>query len=285
MALRALGVPRHHIVLTTKLFFSKAENLPNSRGLSRKHVIEGLRNSLKRLEFDYVDVVFCHRPDSDVPMEEICRAFDWVIRQGWAFYWGTSEWNADEIAEAHYVCDKYQLIKPVVEQAQYNIFQREKMEQGYKRLFEKKLLGTTIWSPLAGGVLTGKYNDGIPEGTRYDKNPDLLRIFQMYFSEQKKEKTVAALKEFKLLADELECSQAQLAMAWCIKNPDVSTAITGATRPEQLVETVKAIDILPKLTKEVLQRIEKIFNSEPIGKRNAKDFKPYPNRRRQVLDY
>lgn len=237
------------------------------------------------MEFDYVDVVFCHRPDPDVPMEEICRAFDWVIRQGWAFYWGTSEWNADEIAEAHLVCDKYQLIKPVVEQAQYNIFQRDKMEQGYKRLFEKKLLGTTIWSPLAGGVLTGKYNNGIPEGTRYDKNPDLLRLFNMYFSEEKKEKTVAALKQFKVLADELECTQAQLAMAWCIKNPDVSTAITGATRPEQLIETVKAIDILPKLTKEVLQRIEAIFNSEPIGKRNAKDFKPYPNRRRQVLDY
>lgn len=116
-----------------------------------------------------------------------------MIRQGWAFYWGTSEFNQEEIAEAHYVCEKYNLIRPVVEQPQYNIFQREKMELGYKKLFEKKLLGTTIWSPLAGGVLTGKYNEGIPKGTRYDNNPDLLRIFNMYFSEEKKEKTLKAL--------------------------------------------------------------------------------------------
>jgi voltage-dependent potassium channel beta subunit len=285
VALHALNVPRHHLVISTKLFWGKSENIPNTRGLSRKHIIEGLSASLKRLDYDYVDIILCHRPDSDVPMEEICRAFDWVIRKGWAFYWGTSEWNQDEIAEAHYVCDKYSLVKPVVEQAQYNIFQREKLELGYKKLFEKKLLGTTIWSPLAGGVLTGKYNNGIPEGTRYDKNPDLLRIFQQYFSEDKKEKTIKALNEFKVLADELECSQAQLAMAWAISNPDVSTAITGATRPEQLVETVKALAVVPKLTKEVLQRIEVIFGSEPVGKRNMKDFQPEKSRRREVLNY
>lgn len=233
----------------------------------------------------YVDVVFCHRPDPESPMEEVCRAFDWIIRKGWAFYWGTSEWNQDEIAEAHYVCDRYNLIKPVVEQAQYNIFQREKLEQGYKKLFEKKLLGTTIWSPLAGGVLTGKYNNGIPEGTRYDKNSDLLRLFNKYFSEEKKEQTISALNKFKEIADGLGCSQAQLAMAWCIANTDVSTAITGATRPEQLVETVKSVEIVPKLTKEIFQSIDTIFGSEPVGKRNMRDFQPEKGRRRDVLKY
>lgn len=233
----------------------------------------------------YVDVVFCHRPDPESPMEQICRAFDWIIRKGWAFYWGTSEWNQDEIAEAHYVCDRYNLIKPVVEQSQYNIFQREKLQQGYKKLFQKKLLGTTIWSPLAGGVLTGKYNNGIPEGTRYDKNPDLMRLFNRYFSEEKKEQTISALNKFKEIADGLGCSQAQLAMAWCIANPDVSTAITGATRPEQLVETVKSIQVVPKLTKEILQNIDTIFGSEPVGKRNMRDFQAEKGRRRDVLNY
>jgi len=189
-------------------------------------------------------------------MEEICRAYDWIIRKGWAFYWGTSEWNQDQIAEAHYVCGKYSLIKPVVEQPQYNIFNRDNIEVKYRRLFEAGQLGTTIWSPLAGGVLTGKYNQGIPEGSRYDKNPDLIQIFKRHFSEETKEKTITALNKFGALAKELECSQAQLAMAWCISNPDVTTALTGATRVEQLIDTVKALDVLPKLTAEVQKRIE-----------------------------
>ena len=154
-----------------------------------------------------------------------------------------------------------------------------------RKLFQKKLLGTTIWSPLAGGVLTGKYNNGIPEGTRYDKNPDLMRLFNRYFSEEKKEQTISALNKFKEIADGLGCSQAQLAMAWCIANPDVSTAITGATRPEQLVETVKSIQVVPKLTKEILQNIDTIFGSEPVGKRNMRDFQPEKGRRRDVLNY
>jgi aryl-alcohol dehydrogenase-like predicted oxidoreductase len=218
-------------------------------------------------------------------MEEICRAFDWVIRQGFAFYWGTSEWNAEDIAEAHYVCDKYSLAKPVVEQPQYNLFRRENLEIKYKKLFEQKKLGTTIWSPLASGILTGKYNDGIPEGARFEKNPDLLRIFNEYLGDDKKEKTLVALNEFQKLANELDCSMAQLAMAWCISNTDVSTAITGASRPEQLVETVKAVNILAKLTPEIQNRIETIFSTEPKGKRNFKTFAPETSRRRDVLNY
>jgi aryl-alcohol dehydrogenase-like predicted oxidoreductase len=166
-----LNVPRHHLVISTKIYFGTKAGIPNTIGLSRKHVIEGLKNSLKRLDLDYVDVVFCHRPDYDTPMEETCRAFDWLIRRGYAFYWGTSEWTAADIAEAHMVCEKYGLVKPIVEQPEYNLFIREKMEFGYRHLFEDKKLGTTVWSPLASGFLTGKYNDGIPEDSRFAKNP------------------------------------------------------------------------------------------------------------------
>ena len=154
------------------------------------------------------------------------------------------------------------------------------MEVKYRKLFEAGQLGTTVWSPLAGGVLTGKYNQGIPEGSRYDKNPDLINIFKRFFSEEKKEKTIAALNKFGDLAKELECSQAQLAMAWVIANPDVSTALTGATKVEQLHDTVKALNVLPKLTPEVLKRIEEMFESEPAGRTNVKTLAPYTNRRK-----
>ena len=228
-------------MLSTKIFWGAPTNIPNMRGLSRKHIIEGMRNSLKNLDYEHVDVVFCHRPDDDTPMEEICRAYDWIIKKGWTFYWGTSEWNQDQIAEAHMVCEKYGLIKPVLEQPQYNIFVRDNMEVKYRRLFEQGRLGTTIWSPLASGVLTGKYNNGVPEGSRFDKNPDLIKILDRYFSGEKKEKTVASLNKFSDLAKELDCSMAQLAMAWVISNPDVSTAITGASRVEQLKDTIKSL--------------------------------------------
>ncbi len=177
-------------MLSTKIFWGTPEQIPTRRGLSRKHIIEGLKASLKRLEQDYVDVCFCHRPDIETPMEETCRAFDWLIRKGHVFYWGTSEWTAEQMAEAHYVCEKYSLNKPVVEQPQYNLYSRDKMEVDYAKLFAHKKLGTTVWSPLASGILTGKYNNGIPEGSRFDKNQDLKHIFERYFSESKKEKTL-----------------------------------------------------------------------------------------------
>lgn len=181
-------------------------------------------------------------------MEEICRAMDWVIRKGWAFYWGTSEWQQDHLAEAYLVCERYGLIKPVVEQPQYNIFTRDWIEVKYRRLFEAGKIGSTIFSPLAGGVLTGKYNDGVPEGSRMDKNPDLVTLFTKHFLPDKIDKTKGILKQFGELAKELGCSQAQLAMAWVISNPDVTCAITGATRAQQLVDTCKSLEVLPKLT-------------------------------------
>lgn len=195
-ALRLLNVPRHHLVVSTKIYWGTASGVPNTRGLSRKHVIEGAKNSLKRLGLDYVDIIFCHRPDYETPMEETCRAFDWLIRQGLTFYWGTSEWNAEDIAEAHMICDKYGLVKPVAEQPEYNLFIRDKMEFGYRHLFADNKLGTTVWSPLASGVLTGKYNNGIPEGSRFDKNENLKGIFAKYFSEEKKEGTLKKFREF-----------------------------------------------------------------------------------------
>ena len=231
IALKALGVPRHQFVLSGKTFFGTGGKGPTSKGLSRKHIIEGLRNSLKRLQYDYVDIIYCHRPDRGVPMEEICRAHDWMIRKGWAFYWGTSEWNSEQIAEAFYVCDKYNLVKPVVEQPQYNIFVRGKLEMDFKNFLAKGQLGTTVFSPLAGGLLTGKYNDGIPEGSRYADNPDMMRIFHSFLEGDRKEQSLKALRRFKELADSFECTMAQLAMAWVIANPDVSSAITGASRP------------------------------------------------------
>lgn len=218
-------------------------------------------------------------------MEEICRAYDWIIRKGWAFYWGTSEWKAADIAEAHMICDKYNLVKPIVEQCQYNLLQRDNMEQEYRNLFEKKLLGTTVWSPLASGVLTGKYNEGIPEGSRFDTNPDLLRIFNQYFSEEKKEKTIEALKKLKAIADRFGCSMAQLAMAWVISNPDVSTAITGCSRPEQLQDTIKALDVVDKLTPEVQREIEDAFGTAPNNRFNSRDFQTYKSRRLEKLNY
>lgn len=183
--LRRLNVPRNQYVVSTKLFWGAEQYCPTLRGLSRKHIIEGARNSLKRLGLDYVDVIFCHRPDHITPMEEVCRAFDWLIRKGLVFYWGTSEWRADDIAEAHYICEKYGLAKPVVEQPEYNLYNRKKIEIEYADLFKDKKLGTTIWSPLLSGILTGKYNKGIPEGSRIAKTAYLEKIYQRYFVEKK----------------------------------------------------------------------------------------------------
>lgn len=248
-------------MLSTKLFWSTSEDIPNRRGLSRKHIIEGAKNSLKALDHDYVDVIFCHRSDIKTPMEEICRSFDWLIRKGYTFYWGTSEWTAAEIAEAHMVCEKYNLVKPVVEQPQYNLYNRDKIEVDFRRLFQNKKLGTTVWSPLLGGVLTGKYNDceKFPEGSRADSTNFKYELYLV----KRKEQTQQSLKEFKVLADEMGCSMAQLAMAWVINNPDVSTAITGATRVEQLKDTVKALNVKKKFTKELEEKIEKIFGTTP----------------------
>ena len=207
-ALKELNVKREDIVVTTKLW--RVGEKPNDMFLSRKHLIEGINNSLKRLGLDYVDIVFCHRPDFDTPLEETLRAMDWIINHGKTFYWGTSMWPADRIVKAIEMCERLHLHKPVVEQPLYSMVQRSLFEKDYQRVFEEYGYGSTIWSPLAGGILTGKYNEGnIPAGSRYDKHGDFLKqTWEKYFAEDKKEDTIRKLKALESLAKELGYTQA-----------------------------------------------------------------------------
>ncbi len=261
-AFKELNLPREQLVVTTKIFFGG--NGPNDVGLSRKHIIEGTKNSLKRLQLDYVDVIYCHTADFKTPVEETCRAFDYIINQGKAFYWGTSNWPADRIVEAYRICDVLGLHRPIVEQVEYSMLVRERFEKEYERLFSEQKMGGTIYSPLAGGVLSGKYNEGIPEGSRFDtSSPGLLGLFNKYFSEDKKGKTLEAFKVLSGIAKELGCSQAQLAYAWTLTNPNVNVCIFGATKMTQFEENFKALEVYQKLTPEILKRIENVLGNKP----------------------
>lgn len=250
---------RSDLVISTKIFWGGQG--PNDRGLSRKHIVEGLDAALARLQLDYVDLVFAHRPDLHTPIEETVRAFTHVINQGRAFYWGTSEWSAQQIMEAYAVARREHLIPPQMEQPQYNMFHRERVEVEYARLYEEIGLGTTIWSPLASGLLTGKYNQGTPNGTRISLEGYewLRKQFESAEAQQRLEKVGKLLP----IADELGCTIAQLALAWTLKNPHISTTITGASRVEQVVENMKAIDFVAKLTPEVMTRIEAALENKP----------------------
>ncbi|KAJ3018515.1 hypothetical protein HKX48_002836 [Thoreauomyces humboldtii] len=259
---------RSDLVISTKIYWGVGGG-PNDKGLSRKHIIEGTKASLARLQLDYVDLIYAHRPDNLTPMEEIVRAFNWVIDRGYAFYWGTSEWSAEQISHAHSVADRLGLIGPLMEQPQYSMLSRLRFEQEYKPLYAKYGMGTTIWSPLKSGVLTGKYNDGvIPEGSRFAANdtPVIKRIKAQSLDTPEGQAEIKKVVALEPIAKELDCTLAQLALAWCIKNPNVSTVITGASKPEQVVENVKALNVVPKLTAEVMERIEKILDNTPETK-------------------
>ncbi|VZI00325.1 unnamed protein product [Fusarium fujikuroi] len=263
-ALKELGWPRDEYVLTTKVFFGTGRKEPNTRGLSRKHVVEGLKSSLKRLEQPYVDVVFAHRPDYATPMKEIVEGFTQVIRNlNLAYYWGTSEWTAAQITEATHIAERYNLIAPVVEQPQYNAFHRERFEVEYAPLFNQFEYGTTIWSPLASGLLTGKYNNGIPEDSRFATNK---AFFENTVNELQTEAGKAKIEKVKKLsevAERLGGNVAQLSLAWALKNPNVSTVILGATKVEQLEDNFKALEIYKKIDDKVLEEIEKILDNKP----------------------
>lgn len=279
-ALKKLDAPRESLVISTKIF--KVGFGVNQGFLSRKHIIEGLNNSLKRLQLDYVDVVFCHRFDSRTPLEETCRAMDWVINQGKAFYWGTSEWTADQIMEAHLICEKYSLIKPIVDQCQYNMMVRDKVEKEYVHLFDKIKLGTTTWSPLMSGVLTGKYIDGIPEGSRFDTFVESAKIhYDTYM--KNKEEWDSKLKQLKAIAERLQITLTQLVLIWVIKNPDVSTMIVGSSRLEQFKENIDCVKFMHKVDSEVEIEIEKILNNAPENLLDWRYFKRQANRRHQNL--
>jgi voltage-dependent potassium channel beta subunit len=259
--IKKIGWKRTDLVISTKIFWGG--DGPNQSGLSRKHIIEGLDASLKRLQMDYVDLVFCHRPDIHTPIEETVWAMNHVINQGKAFYWGTSEWTATQIMEAYAVARREHLIPPTMEQPQYHMFHRERVEAEYARLYREIGLGTTIWSPLASGLLTGKYNQGIPEGTRVTlKGYEWLKE---QFESDQTQKRLAKVSELMLIASELACSMAQLALAWCLKNPNVSTVITGASRASQVSENMAALEVVPKLTDDVMQQIEVILDNRPEG--------------------
>ncbi|TMW58852.1 hypothetical protein Poli38472_006997 [Pythium oligandrum] len=232
------------------------KDAPNSRGLSRKHLVEGIKSSLKRMQLEYVDVLFCHRPDPTTPIEETVRAMNFIIDQGWAFYWGTSEWLSSEILEACEVADRLGLIRPLCEQPEYNLFERSRVEMDYNVLYDKYKFGLTTWSPLKFGLLTGKYGNGIPEGSRLAS--ELYRSFLRGDFEQ----LVRQVEQLRPIAMELSCSLAQLAVAWCTSNERVSTVILGASSLEQLDENLRALDVAPKLTDEVKARIDAIVKYE-----------------------
>lgn len=254
------GWRRSSYVISTKFFWGLNEG-PNERNtLNRKYLMGAIDGSLERFQLDYVDLVFCHRPDPETPIEETVRAMHDMIAQGKAHYWGTSEWSANQIKEAWLIADRYHLHKPQMEQPQYNMLWREKVEKEFAPLYSEWGLGLTTWSPLASGLLTGKYNNGIPENSRAN-----LSGYDWLRSILTNPERLDAVRALQPVADELGCSMAQLALAWCAKNPHVSTVITGASRPEQVQENMKALDVLPKLTPAVMGRLEGILKNKPDG--------------------
>jgi voltage-dependent potassium channel beta subunit len=257
--IKKAGWKRSDLVISTKIFWGGRG--PNDRGLSHKHIVEGTNASLARLQMDYVDLIFCHRPDIHTPIEETVRAMSYLINQGKAFYWGTSEWNADQIMDAYGIARREHLIPPTMEQPQYNMFHRERVEKEYARLYKEKGLGTTIWSPLASGQLTGKYLDGIPSGSR--ASLESYKWLKQQFESEEGERRLAKVRLLKPIAESLDCTLPQLSLAWCLKNPNISTVITGASKPDQVHENMKAIDIASLITDEVLSDIEKILDNKP----------------------
>ena len=254
--IKKLGWRRDGIVVSSKVFWGG--DGPNDQGLSHKHVYEACRNSMKRLQLDYLDLFYCHRPDPNTPIEETVRAMDDLIHQGKILYWGTSEWSAADIMHAYSVAREYDLTPPTMEQPQYNMLHRDRVEKEYLPLYREIGLGTTIWSPLSSGLLSGKYNDGIPPGSRATlKGYEWLREY--IITPQNLEK----VKKLQPIAAQLNCTLAQLALAWCLKSPYVSTVITGASQPEQVVENMKALEVAPKVTSEVMEKIEAVLGNKP----------------------
>lgn len=265
--IRRAGWKRSDLVVSTKIFWGGSG--PNDRGLSRKHLIEGTEASLERLGLHRVDLLFCHRPDPETPVEETVRAMNYLLDHGKAYYWGTSEWSAARIREAHDLARRERLIPPIMEQPQYNMFHRERVEREYASLYDDIGLGLTVWSPLASGVLTGKYNDGIPVGSRLDTEG--YEWLRERLESAEGEAQIAKVRRLGNVANELGCTPAQLALAWCLGNPRVSTVITGASRPEQVRENMRAMEVYAKLTPELLERIAGILDNAPEPEPNFRE--------------
>ena len=258
-ALKELGLQRDTYTVSSKVFFGG--QLVTQRGLNAKHIRDGCDAALKRLRLNYLDLFFCHRPDFHTPVEETVRAMDVLVKQGKILYWGTSEWPADRVREAYLIAYKYGLTPPSMEQPEYNMFNRMKMEKEYLGLFDSEGMGTTIWSPLASGVLTGKYNSGVPKGSRMSL-PDYKFLRDKLESEEGSDR-LNKVKRLGKVADKLGVSLAQLSLAWCLKNKNVSTVILGATNTKQLDENLKSIEYKDLLTDSVMGRIENILKNMP----------------------
>jgi voltage-dependent potassium channel beta subunit len=253
--LKETGWRRESYIISTKIFWGG--DGPNDHGLSYKHIVEGANKALRRLQLDYVDLIFCHRPDPETPIEETVRAMDLIVRQGKAFYWGTSEWSAADILRADGIARQYGLTPPSMEQPQYNMLTRDRFEKEYAPIYKELGYGTTIWSPLASGILTGKYNEGIPDDSRLS-----LKGFEWLRKSLTPER-IKKVRKISGVAKDLGCSPAQLALAWCLKNPHVSTVITGASRASQVTENMKALEVVPLLTVEIMEKIEEILGNKP----------------------
>jgi voltage-dependent potassium channel beta subunit len=250
-ALRRLDWPRWSYVLTTKLFWGLHDDVNMLNTLNRKYLLQAIDGSLERFGLDFVDVLYCHRADPETTIEETVWAMSDIVSSGKALYWGTSEWSAAEISEAIAVAERHHLHKPVTEQPQYNVLERERVEREYAGLFRDHGYGATTWSPLASGLLTGKYRDGIPQDSR-----GALSGYGWLAKQITEPESLAKVEKLRPIADELGCTLAQLALAWCTTNPNVSTVITGASRVSQVVENFAALDVIPALTPDVLSRID-----------------------------
>lgn len=249
---------RDSYIVSSKAFFGAGGQLPTQKGLNRKHLVEACEAALKRLQVDYLDLYYCHRPDKETPISETVWTMHNLIQQGKILYWGTSEWSAQEIMEAHAVAEKYKLIGPTMEQPQYNMMHRDKVEVEYSQIYKTYGLGTTIWSPLASGILTGKYNDGMAEETRLS-----MEGLEWLKDKNLVEENLAKVRKLTALANDIGTTMPKMAIAWTLKNENVSTAILGASKTSQLKETLTAIDDVDKLTDEVMEKIEAVLDNTP----------------------
>ena len=262
-ALKELKFSRDTFCVSSKAFWGGEK--PTQKGLSKKHLVDACHAALKRLQVDYLDLYFCHRPDINTPIEETVFAMNSLIDQGKILYWGTSEWEPEDIAMAHIFARQNNLIPPTMEQPQYNMLERKRLEQDYLRIFKELGLGTTIWSPLASGILTGKYNNGIPKGSRATLKEK--GSWQTRFNSLDFKKNIEKVKLLTKIANDLDCTMYQLALAWCLKNVNVSTVILGATKMDQIKENINSLQVVSKLNDEIMNKIESILKNKPEGRR------------------
>ena len=254
------GWRRSSYLVSTKLYWGLNDGPNEKATLNRKYLLQGIDGSLARLKLDYVDLLYCHRADAETTIEEVVHAMHDIVASGRATYWGTSEWTAEEVAQAWHIADRRNLHKPVVEQPQYNLFHRERVESEYLRLYRDLGIGTTTWSPLASGLLTGKYNEGIPAGSR-----GTLKGYEWIAERVSDPAKLAVVRHLAPIARELGCTLAQLSIAWCLKNPNVSSVITGASRAAQVTENMKALDVVGKLTSDVMARVEAVVAAKALS--------------------